>query len=85
METETFSIQDYLVSMHMTIENSPKFSVLIQNFTSFMMSDIKNLHRDWGEKFHQIFFKFFDDFMLGDISELKDAMQGKNFKIFKKK
>ena len=85
IETKNYSIQDYLVSMHMNIENAPKFSVLIQNFTIDIMEHIKNLHRDYGKKFCQIFFKFFDDFQLGDITDLKYEMQGDNYDLFYKK
>ena len=84
-ETETYSIQDYLVSMHMSIENAPKFGVVLQNFTLDIMEHLKNLHRDYGKKLFQIFFKFFDDFKLGDIAELRLDMQGDSYKLFHKK
>ena len=49
------------------------------------MEHLKNLHRDYGSKFCQIFFKFFDDFKLGDITELRLSMQDEDYKLFYKK
>jgi len=58
----------------MAIDAAPKFSVLIHNFNLDILDHLKNLHRDWGSKFCQIFFKFFEDFELTDIAELKEEM-----------